>query len=112
MDGEIVKHKSGASATQLDEAWNLMPFEGLQYAARRFWLGKNKHGARNWEQGDEEYAEERLKHMLRHAALFGARRQREDLEAVICNAMMLAFYYEQGLIQERATHVNQRSTKA
>lgn len=106
MDGEIVKHKSGATATKLDEGWNLLPFAGMQYAARRFFLGMSRHGARNWEKGDEDFAEERLKHFVRHAALFGEYRRREDLEAVLCNGMMLAFFYERGLMKERATHVS------
>lgn len=101
MDGEVVKHASGATATRLEESWNLIPFSGLQAAARRFWIGEQRHGARNWEQGDDAFAEERLKHMMRHAALFNEYRKQEDLDAVLCNAMMLAKYKERGFLRER-----------
>lgn len=101
MLGEIEKHASGATATKLDESWNLIPFAGLQAAARRFFVGEQRHGARNWEQGDDAFAEQRLKHFMRHAALFVEYRRQEDLDAVLCNAMMLAKFKERGFLKER-----------
>lgn len=106
MDGPIIKHASGATATQLEESWNLIPFSGLRAAARRFYVGEQRHGARNWEQGDDAFAEERLKHMFRHAALFVEYRKQEDLDALICNAMMVAKFKELGFLRERPEPTN------
>jgi len=101
MEGELVVSKSGATSTKLEEAWHLIPFAALQAMARRFWLGSQKHAPRNWEKGDEEFAEIRLTHMLRHAALFGEHRRQEDLDAVLCNAAMLAYWKDKGMLGER-----------
>jgi hypothetical protein len=91
-------YENGATASKLDERFDLIPFAGLEYAARRFALGAKKHGSRNWESGDRGFAEARLNHLLRHAAAFAETRQTEDLEAIICNGMMLAKFRAEGKI--------------
>jgi hypothetical protein len=101
MDGEVVVSKSGATSTKLEERWDLIPFSALAAMARRFWYGSVKHAARNWERGDAEFAETRLSHCFRHMSLFAEFRRQEDLDAVLCNAAMLAWFKEQGLMPER-----------
>ena len=101
MEGEVVVSKSGATSTKLEERWDLIPFAALAAMARRFWLGSIKHAPRNWEKGDEEFAEVRLAHCFRHMALFAEHRRQEDLDAVLCNAAMIAFWKEKGFLQER-----------
>lgn len=101
MDGEVITSKSGATSTKLEEAWNLIPFTALQAMARRFWHGSQKHAPRNWEKGDEEFAEIRLSHCARHMALFAEHHRQEDLDAVLCNAAMLAYYKDKGFLGER-----------
>ncbi len=100
MEGDIIKPgNSGATSTKLDEDWNDLPFSALQAAARRFNFGRMKHGRFNWKKGDEEFAEVRLSHMLRHAHLFAEEKHIEDLDALLCNAMMLAWYVDKGILR-------------
>lgn len=101
MEGEVVTSKSGATSTKLEEFWHLIPHAAVAAMARRFWIGALKHAPRNWEKGDEEFAEIRLSHMYKHVALFAEYRRQEDLDAVLCNAAMLAYWKEKGLLQER-----------
>lgn len=98
---DLLKHGCGATSTQLDEQWDDLPLEGLRAAARRFAYGRSRHGKGNWKKGDAEFANERLNHMLRHAHLFSEHRRQEDLDAVLCNAMMLADYKARGLMPEQ-----------
>lgn len=107
MEGDVVKSASGATSTKLEECWSLLPFAALQAMARRFWVGKQKHAPRNWEQAiksrDEDFAEARLDHCCRHMALFAEFRRQEDLDAVLCNAAMLAHFKAWGMLAERET---------
>src|SRR5277367_5509187 len=91
MEGEVIKSKSGATSTKLEEAWHLIPFAALKAMAVRFWVGSQKHAPRNWEKGDDEFAEIRLAHCFRHMALFAEFHRQEDLDAVLCNGAMLAY---------------------
>lgn len=101
MEGEVVISSTGATSTKLEEAWHLIPFSALQSMARRFWYGSQKHAPRNWEKGDDAFAEVRLSHCCRHMALFAEHRRQEDLDAVLCNAAMLAWFKEKGFLSER-----------
>ena len=107
MDGDIVKSKSGATSTKLEEDYNLIPFAAIRAMARRFWVGAQKHAPRNWEKAiehkDDEFAEARLKHLYRHVALFAEFRRQEDLDAIMCNGAMLCHFKEHGLLAERHT---------
>jgi len=103
MEGKVIKHDSGATSSELNEDWNDLPFAGLVAAARRFYFGRQKHGRFKWKRGNSEFAEMRLSHALRHAALFAETRKQEDLDALLCNFMMVAWYrmYKGYLIEER-----------
>lgn len=93
-----VKHPCGATSSKLAENFDDLPYAGVVAAARRFAFGRQRHGKDNWKKGNAAFAEERLNHMLRHALLFSEFRQQEDLDAVLCNAMMLAEYKQRGLL--------------
>jgi len=100
MEGEIVKSATcGATSTKLEEDWNDLPFAGLQAAARRFFLGRAKHGRFNWQKGDADFAEVRLSHAIRHVHLFAESRKLEDLDATLCNLMMIAWYVQKGIME-------------
>lgn len=105
MEGEVVKSASGATSTKLEESWALIPFAALQAMARRFWVGEQKHAPRNWEKAieakDDKFAELRLSHCYRHMALFAEFRRQEDIDAVLCNAAMLAHFKANGMLEER-----------
>jgi hypothetical protein len=98
MDGKIVKSKSGATSTELNYDFHDLPYAGLLAAARRFHLGHYKHGRFNWTKGDSQFAEERLKHLAAHTALYIEFRKQEDLDAIICNSMMLADFQIRGVL--------------
>lgn len=96
---EIVEvGKTKATSSRLDMDFHDLPYAGLAAAARRFAYGRKRHGRFNWKKGDAEFAEERLKHLANHLALFMEERQQEDLDAVLCNAMMIAWYKENGIL--------------
>lgn len=105
MEGEIVKSASGAQQTQLDNRFDLIPFAAVESIARRFAIGAKKYAARNWELAisneDEPFAEARINHMMRHAALFAEFHRQEDLDAVGCNFAMLAHFKSHGMLKER-----------
>ena len=101
MDGKVVKSKSGATSTALDDRYDLIPYAAIRAIARRFGVGAKKHAPRNWELGDQEFAETRLNHCMRHMARFVEYRQMEDLDAVLCNASMLAYWKDLGLLPSR-----------
>lgn len=107
MDGEVVKSKSGATSTKLEESYHLIPFAAIRAMARRFWVGAQKHAPRNWElaieKKDVAFAELRLAHLYRHVALFAEFRRQEDLDAIMCNGAMLCHFKEHGLLPERNT---------
>jgi Domain of unknown function (DUF5664) len=106
VDGEIVKPtKSEATSTELLEDWNDLPFPALQMAARRFFLGRKKHGRFNWQKGDAEFAEVRLSHCIRHLILFAEERHLEDLDAALCNLMMIAWYVWKGVMKLKVNTV-------
>lgn len=112
MEGDVTRSQSGAQSTKLEECWELIPFAALQAMARRFWIGALKHAPRNWEKAiesrDEDFAEVRLKHCFRHMSLFAEFRRQEDLDAVLCNAAMLAHFKSHGMLGERgAVHREQ-----
>lgn len=97
---EPLVNLNGATSIELNFDFHDLPYAGLLYAARRFHLGHYKYGRFNWTKGNKAFAEERLKHMMAHAAKFAHYRMREDLEAVLCNAMMLADFNECGLLSK------------
>ena len=105
MEGKIVKPtKSKATSTLLMEDWHDLPFAALQAAARRFNLGRSKHGRFNWKQGDAAFVEERIKHLVRHVMLFAETRQQDDYDALICNAMMVGWFMLKGIMSETPFH--------
>jgi len=95
---EKVTYGGGATSTKLEERFDLIPYEAEEAMARRFGVGVLRHGERNWESGDEEFAKARLNHLRKHLALFCDTRKTEDLDAVICNAAMLCRFRAEGLI--------------
>lgn len=98
MDSELVKHESGATSSKLELDFHDLPYAGLEAAARRFAYGRKRHGRFNWKQGDASFAEERLKHAITHVARFAENRSQEDLDAILCNFMMIADYRSRGLL--------------
>lgn len=98
MERKLVKPtKSDATSTELKPDFLDLPYAGLLAAARRFGLGHYKHGRFNWKKGDREFAEVRLNHAMNHMARFCEYRLQEDLDATLCNLMMIAWFWEHGL---------------
>jgi hypothetical protein len=98
---QIVADKTtGATSSKMDFDMHDLPYEALRMAATRFAYGRGRHGRFNWRRGKQEFAEERLKHLVNHVMLFAAERQQVDLEALLCNAMMIAWYYDNGIMSK------------
>lgn len=87
-----------ATSSELNYDFHDLPYAGLLAAARRFHLGHYKHGRFNWTKGDGAFAEERLKHLAAHLAKFITYRSQEDLDAILCNAMMIADFDYRGVL--------------
>lgn len=94
----ITVGKTKATSSKLEMDFHDLPYAGLASAARRFFYGRKRHGRFNWKKGDAVFAEERLKHLVNHVILFCEERQQEDLDAIICNAMMLAWYKDKKIL--------------
>jgi hypothetical protein len=92
--------KTDATSSKLDYDFHDLPYAALEAAARRFAYGRKRHGRFNWKKGDSAFVEERLKHLANHLALFMEERQQDDLDAVLCNAMMIAWYNQHGLLSK------------
>lgn len=91
----------GATSSELEYDFHDLPFAGVMAAARRFAMGRPRHGRFNWKKGNAEFAEARLNHMMKHAALFSEYRKQDDLDAVICNGMMLAHFMYTGVMSQQ-----------
>jgi hypothetical protein len=87
-----------ATSSKIDIDFHDLPYAALEAAGRRFAFGRKRHGRFNWKQGNKEFAEERLKHLVNHVALFCEERRQEDLDAILCNAMMIAWFNDHGLL--------------
>lgn len=97
------KHKGGATSTDLGEVrYDLIPPAGLRCAARRAYIGAVRHGEFNYLRSvTEDFAKERLNHMMKHLVEFATYRRMEDLDAVIFNGMMIAEFKERGAFPDR-----------
>lgn len=89
---------AGATSSELNFDYHDLPFPALLATARRFFLGHYKHGRFNWKKGDSQFAEERMKHLAAHTFKFLSYRQQEDLDALLCNAMMIADFAYRGVL--------------
>lgn len=89
---------NGATSSKLELDMHDLPYAALRSAAHRFNYGRKRHGRFNWKQGDTKFAEERLKHLVNHMMIFCEERTQEDLDAILCNAMMIAWYMDKGIL--------------
>lgn len=96
----VVDSKTGATSSKMDFDMHDLPYAALRMTGERFAYGRKRHGRFNWKQGGPEFAEERLKHLVNHVALFCEERKLEDLQALLCNAMMAAWYYDRGILSK------------
>ena len=83
---------SGAKSSTVKPRYDLLPIRGLKLGANRFQYGAERHGERNYTKGasDPVFIRDRINHLAEHVLKFTATRQTKDLEAIICNALMLA----------------------
>ncbi len=91
---------AGATSSKLELDFHDLPYAGLASAARRFFYGRKRHGRFNWRKGNSRFAEERLNHAFNHLALFCEERQQADLDAALCNLMMVAHYYDTNILSK------------
>lgn len=89
---EMHEFTSGARSTTVKPRYDLCPPRGIKLAANRFQYGADRHGERNYTKGaqDPTFIRDRINHLIEHALKFAASRQTKDLEAILCNGMMLA----------------------
>lgn len=92
--------KSKATSSKIDMNFHDLPYAGIVAAARRFFYGQHRHGRFNWTKGDKVFAEERIKHLINHIHLFNEERKQEDLDAIVCNSMMVADFYARNLVSK------------
>ena len=90
------KFKGGATRTKQKERFDLIPPAALEALARRLGLGADKHGARNWEKGGEDFRQATISHLQKHLADYMRDGNKRDgnTDAIICNAAFLCFFEE------------------
>lgn len=111
MDDPRKEHTftSGAESSRKAKDYGLCPTEAIEAIVDRFQYGIDVHGEKwrgNWKTGkdDPEFVRERIDHAYEHiqAILTGYHVQRkrpasyEDVEAVLCNMAMVAWWYTHG----------------
>ncbi len=87
--------EGGSTRSKKLERYDLIPGEADEANARRFGLGKEKHGARNWQNGGVEFIAETISHLDGHVAslkIHGPDHDDDDVGAILCNASMLAWF--------------------
>ncbi len=89
---QMHQFSSGAKSSVVKPRFDLLPVRGLKLGANRFQYGASRHGERNYTKGggDPTFIRDRINHLIEHCLKFAATRQTKDLEAIICNGMMLA----------------------
>jgi hypothetical protein len=95
----------GATATKLEERFDLICPLAMSRLAKRLALGAERHGENNWCKGagDPAYARARLNHALRHLVLYMLEGNKNDdnLGAAFCNLMFLIHLEEDCKHHER-----------
>lgn len=98
---ELIKEgQTNATSSKMEGNFHDLPYSGVAAAARRFLFGASRHGRFNWQQGDKDFAEARLNHLVEHTLHFAEFRTQADLDAIICNAMMVAWFYDRGRLSK------------
>lgn len=83
------------NSKHLEPKYGYIPKEGLDYAGRRFHLGALKYSPFDYQERDIDFYQDRKKHLKAHLDKYLEGDMEDDnLAAVICNAMILAWYEE------------------
>ncbi len=97
---KLQKFKSGATSSELVPGYDMIPFNFLNRTAKRFDVGKEKHGKFNYRKGleDKEFIIDRLNHAFQHLKFAidqieaGEVFKDDDLGAVSVNVAMAMEY--------------------
>ena len=100
--GELVTVE-GATSSKQDCDSHDIPWAAVRMIGERLFYGRKRHGRFNWKRGEAGFAEERIKHLVTHTMLFAEHRRLEDLQALLCNAAMLAWYWDNGKVSTNPT---------
>lgn len=86
-------YEGGATRTELQERYDLVPHASIRAIARRLAVGVPIHGANNWKAGGKEFVEATRNHLAKHVALFlDGDTSDNHLDAIICNAAFLCHF--------------------
>jgi hypothetical protein len=94
---------AGATSSKQEIDAHDIPYAAIRMLGSRFFYGRGRHGRFNWKKGNSRFAEDRLKHLVNHTMKFAEFRRLEDLEALLCNAAMLAWYWDNGILSKDPT---------
>lgn len=93
MGAKKQTYEGGATRSELQERYDLIPSAAMRAMARRLALGAERHGARNWEQGGEEFVQATKNHLIKHLFLYlEGDKSDAHLDAIICNAAFLCHF--------------------
>ena len=92
LDEVLKRFDSGATRTDIQERWSLLPMDALRAAARVMARGAKTHGDRNWERGIpiEDICDHAFNHMAKY--LEGDRSE-EHLAHALCNLCMAVHFH-------------------
>ena len=91
----------GATRTEQEFRFDLIPPPALRAMARRLKLGAEKHGERNWERGGERFRQATISHLLDHVQAYMDGGGRENADAIITNAAFLCHFEERSPFKRR-----------
>ena len=91
--GETLKtYDSGATRTDIQERWSLLPMDSLRAAARVMARGAETHGDNNWRKGIP--IDEVCDHAMNHIAKYlEGDRSEEHLAHALCNMAMAVHFH-------------------
>ena len=87
--------EGGATRSEKQERYDLIPPELNDSAARRYGLGATKHGEGNWKQGEVAFIKACINHAKAHESHLlrtCGKSDDDDLDAIVCNWGMLCWF--------------------
>lgn len=86
--------EKGATRSELNERYDLIPKEALDAIARRLALGAGRHGENNWKGGGEAFRKATICHLVKHLYDYIENGNANDAntDAIICNAAFLSYF--------------------
>lgn len=98
MTETLTTFEGGATRTEQEGRYDLIPEAAIDAIARRVALGAKKHGENNWRNGGREFAKACISHGMKHLVAYAESGQQDDLDGAICNLAFLCHFHKLGFV--------------